>query len=115
MAKRKANKKTAEDRERLRALIEEATVDAYGEDEQHMGFMTMIQEEVACPFRAKVIGEDVEVIELEEPGSGRGLNAVVKHKGKTFRVGIDSLEWVEPRPGGFEWIEAFFAWRDGMG
>ena len=115
MAKRKPAKKD-DDRERLRTLIEEATVDCYDEDEQHMGLMNMIQEEVACPFRAKVIGEEVEVVELEEPkGGGHGLNAVCKHKGKSYRVGIDSLEWIEPKPGGFEWIEAYFAWRDRMG
>jgi hypothetical protein len=32
-------------------MIEEATVDAYGESEQLVGFYTMIDEHLAVPFR----------------------------------------------------------------
>jgi hypothetical protein len=45
-------------------LIEEATVDCYNEDEEHSGLLTMVQDNVVCPFRAKVIGEDVTVVDL---------------------------------------------------
>ena len=34
---------------RLEALIEEAIVDAYGESEQRVGFLCMLQEHLACP------------------------------------------------------------------
>jgi hypothetical protein len=46
MMKRKSDK----DREPLRALIDEATVDCYGEEEQHAGLLTMIEDNVECPF-----------------------------------------------------------------
>jgi hypothetical protein len=100
---------------RLRELIEEATVDCYDEDEQHSGLLTMIQDNVVCPFKAKVIGEEVEVTDLEWPDEGYGLKAVCKRKGKTHAVDITSLEWLAPLPKGFEWIEAYLEWRKGVG
>ena len=47
------------DKARLDELIDEATVDCYGEEEKHVALFTMIEEHVVCPFRAKVIGETV--------------------------------------------------------
>ncbi len=101
-------------KERLRELIEEATVDCYGEEEQHSGLLTMVQESVDCPFRAKVIGEEVTVVDLEWPKSGYGLFAVCERDGKKHRVDVNSLEWIKPYPEGFEWIEAYLLWRGGV-
>jgi hypothetical protein len=101
-------------RERLRALVEEATVDCYGEEEQHSGLVNMILDEVECPFRARVIGEDVEVTDFDCPQEGYGLNAVCKRKGKSHKVDVNSLEWVKPYPKGFKWLEAYLFWRQGM-
>ena len=61
-----AKKSAAKDRARLHALIEEATVDCYGESEQHLGLVTMVEENVACPCTAKVIGEEVEMRVADE-------------------------------------------------
>ena len=108
MAKRKVEK----DRERLQALIEEATVDCYGEDEELIGLWTMIEDQVVCPFRAKVVGEEVEVTSFEWPGGGKVFYAVCERKGKKHRVDLSSLEWMKPYPEGFEWIEAYLAWRE---
>jgi hypothetical protein len=72
----------------------------------------MIREEVLCPFRARLGGDEVECIRLEWPRNGYGLNAVCKCRGKTLVVDIGRLDAVEPRPKGYEWIEAYFAWRD---
>jgi hypothetical protein len=99
-------------RERLLEMIEEATVDCYN-DEEHSGPLTMVQGNVICPFRSKVIGEEVTVVDLEWPKSGYGLLAVCERNGKKHRVDIDSLEWVKPLPEGFEWIEAYLLWRGG--
>jgi hypothetical protein len=107
MAKRKVEK----DRERLHALIEEATVDCYGEDEQLTGLWAMIEDQVVCPFRAKGVGEEVEVTGFEWP-EGKGFYAVCERKGKKHRVDLSSLEWIKPYPEGFEWIEAYLAWRE---
>lgn len=47
----------------LRRLIEETTVDCYNEWEQASGFLTMIQDHIACPVIARVVGEPVQVID----------------------------------------------------
>ena len=39
---------------KLEALIEEAIVDAYGEEEQTGGFFTMIEEHLALPFTVNI-------------------------------------------------------------
>ncbi len=111
MAKGQSDK----DRSRLRALIEEATIDCYGEEEQHTGLLTMIEDNVECPFRARVIGEVVEVTGFEWPKAGYGLFAVCERNGRRYQVDINSLEWMKRRPEGYEWIEAYFAWREGVG
>jgi hypothetical protein len=110
-----AKRQSKQDRERLGALIEEATVDCYNEYEQHAGLLTMIEDHVGFPFRAKVVDEEVEVTGFEPPKDGFGLFAVCERKGKKHRVDITSLEWLTPRPEGFEWIEAYLAWREGAG
>lgn len=96
---------------RLNELIDEATIDCYGEDERHAGLLTMIEENVDVPFRAKVIGEDVTVTGFEWPKSGYGLLAICERNGKEHLVDINSLEFVKPRPDGYEWIEAYLSWR----
>ncbi|MFI6121650.1 hypothetical protein ACIBCU_17660 [Streptomyces sp. NPDC051064] len=40
----------------LEALIEEATIDVYGDDEQLTGLFTMIEENPAVPFTTTVLG-----------------------------------------------------------
>jgi hypothetical protein len=107
MAKKKP---TDKDRARLRPLIEEATVDCYSLEEEHMGLLTMIEENVVCPFQAKVIGEDVEVVELRSAETGFRIDAVCRYKGKDYNVDINSLEFPKMKPEGFEWIEAYRYW-----
>jgi len=107
MARRDVNR----DGERLRTLIAEATVDCYSPEEELTGLWTMIEDQVVCPFRAKVIGETVNVTEFEWSKSG-SFFAVCESKGKKHRVDLTSLEFIEPHPVGFEWIEAYLAWRE---
>ena len=103
------------DGKRLRAMIDQATRDSVDESDEHAGLLSVIREEVACPFAARLHGEDVECIRLEWPRTGYGLNAICKSKGRTEVVDICKLEWVEPLPKGHQWIEAYFAWRDLVG
>jgi len=98
------------DPERLEALIEEATVDCYNEDEQHAGLLTMIEEHVVFPFEAKVIGEIVQITGMEWPDDGFGLQFTCEKNGETHAIDAGSIAWVEPLPEGFEWIEAYFVW-----
>jgi hypothetical protein len=104
------------DRLKIQALIDQATTDSVDESDEHVGLLGMIREEVACPFRARIQGAEVECLRLEWPKKGYGLNAVCRtHIGKIRVVDIDKLEWVEPLPTGYQWIEAYFAWREWVG
>jgi hypothetical protein len=50
---------------RLKELIEQAIMDAYGEEEQAGGFFTMIEEYLALPFGVKVLGVDADVEKVD--------------------------------------------------
>ena len=97
-----AKKADDKDRARLEELIEEATVDCYNENEQHVGLMTMVEDNIVCPFMAKVIGEEVAVVEIRSSEFGLGLDAVCRYKGKDYRINVHSLEWSKKKPEGFK-------------
>ena len=50
---------------KLEALIEEAVVDAYGEDEQIVGLLTMMQEHLALPFSTNILGVEAVVEKVD--------------------------------------------------
>ena len=56
-----ARQRTEHTAAKLDALIEEATVDAYGESEQTAGFYTMLEDWLAMPFLTEVLGVKVTV------------------------------------------------------
>jgi hypothetical protein len=108
-------KDSAAKQKRLRALIEEATVECYNEFEEWQGFVNMLEENVVCPFPAKVIGETVEVTALHGAPPGPAVKADCLYKGKEYTIDITSLEWPKKPPEGFEWIEAYFEWLKSVG
>src|SRR5271166_1225699 len=62
-----AGKSIRFDHTRLRALIDEATFNSKDESDEHAGLLSMIRQEVACPFWARVEGEEVECVRFEWP------------------------------------------------
>jgi hypothetical protein len=52
----------------LEAMIEEATVDAYNDDEQLTGLFTMIEEHLVVPFATTVLGVEVTVKKVDLTG-----------------------------------------------
>ena len=98
---------------RLRRLIEEALVDCYGEDEQQGAFLVMLEEHVACPFKARIVGEEVEVLGFDWDGTGQGILAICRRKGRRYRVGVTALEWAARPPTGAIWVDAYQAWLRG--
>ncbi len=65
---------------RLDAWIEEATVDAYGESEQATAFLTVLDEYLALPCGATVLGEAV-VVEKIDLGGAEELIAMCRRRG----------------------------------
>jgi hypothetical protein len=93
----------------LDRLIEEATVDAYGESEQTIGFFTMLANHLAMPFAANVLETDVIVERLDVTDDER-IVAVCRRGRSRLQIGILDLPIPNPPPGGAEWIEAYRRW-----
>jgi len=56
---------------KLEALIEEAVVDAYGDDEQKVGLLTMMQEHLVLPFSVSILGIEAVVEKVDMTRDGR--------------------------------------------
>lgn len=73
--------------EALDKLIEEITVDAYGDDEQLWAFRQAFEDEVALPADGFVIGEPVSVMQVDYDGNERrGLTAKCRRRDGTEHV-----------------------------
>ena len=94
----------------LAELVEEATVDAYGESEQAVGFLTMIEHHVEVPFAAEVLGVPVRVTRFDV-NDGDEIVAMCKRGTHAQRIPVVDLHLPSPPPEGFEWIEAYRLFR----
>ena len=90
----------------MNELIEQAVVDAYNEEEQTVGFLTMIQEYLALPFVTNVLGVEVIVEEVDITRDGR-IVAVCRRDKIRQRIAILDLPLPTPTPAGAEWITAY--------
>ena len=97
---------------RLKELIEEALVDAYGEEEQAGGFFTMIEEHLALPFSVKVLGVDADVEKVDMTLDGQ-IVAICRRGKARQKIPILDLPLPTPAPAGVEWIIAYHHWRRG--
>ncbi len=90
-------------------MIEEATVDAYGESEQATGWFTMIEQHLALPFETQVLGATVTVTRIDLGDDDR-INAACTRSRDHQAISIVDLPLPSPRPDGSEWIEAYRQW-----
>jgi hypothetical protein len=93
---------------RLEAMIEEATIDAYGDDEQRTGLFTRLEEHLALPFTTAILGVEVIVrgVDLTEDT----IVAVCARGRHRQRVDLVDLPLPTPRPDGAVWIDAYRRW-----
>ena len=95
-------------RSQLDALVEEAIVDAYNEDEQLTGLFTMIEDNLAVPFTTEVLGVEVTVRRVDLTDSGI---VAICYRGRIKQaIGILDLPLPTPPPEGAQWIEAYRHW-----
>lgn len=94
----------------LDAMVEEATVDCYNEDEQLTGLFTMIEENLVLPFETHVLGVrvTVESVDLRDRGE---IVAICSRDQAQQAISILGLPLPAPRPEGAEWIDAYRRWR----
>jgi len=97
---------------RLDRLIAEAVVDAYGEDEQRVGFYTMLEDHLALPFKTEILGVEVTVqsVDLTEDDQ---IVAVCRRGRERQSIPILALPLPDPPPAGAEWIQAYRRWARG--
>ncbi|WP_341718781.1 hypothetical protein QQG74_03105 [Micromonospora sp. FIMYZ51] len=92
----------------LEAMIEEATVDAYGDDEQLTGLFTMIEEHLAVPFTTTVLGVEVTVRTIDL--TANTIVALCARGHHRQRIGLLDLPLPTPPPDGAGWIDAYRHW-----
>jgi hypothetical protein len=92
----------------LEAMIEEATVDAYNDDEQLTGLFTMIEERLAVPFTTTVLGVEVTVKKVDLTADT--IVAVCVRGRHRQRIDLLNLPLPTAPPDGAEWIDAYRHW-----
>jgi hypothetical protein len=97
---------------KLEKLIEEAVVDAYGEEEQVGTFLTIMEEHLALPFSTNIFGADVVVERVDMTRDGQ-IVAICRRDKTRQKIGILDLPLPTPAPGGAQWIAAYRRWRRG--
>lgn len=97
----------------LDALIEEATIDCYNDEEQAMGLFTMIEENLVVPFDTIILGVPVRVEQIDINDAGE-IVAICKRGGQRQAMPLVDLPLPSPPPPGFEWIAAYCHWARGQ-
>ncbi|PWU48946.1 hypothetical protein DLJ47_27415 [Micromonospora sp. S4605] len=92
----------------LEAMIEEATIDAYGDDEQLTGLFTMLEEHLALPFTTTVLGVEVTVRKVDLTADS--IVAVCARGRHRQRIDLLDLPLPTPTPDGAAWIDAYRHW-----
>jgi hypothetical protein len=95
---------------RLAEMIEEATVDAYGESEQMAGWLTKLEEHLELPFDTEVLGVSVRVTRIDHRAGDRLVAMCTRGRARQA-IGLTDLPLTAPTPRGAEWIEAYRRWR----
>ena len=94
---------------RLDELVEEATVDCYGESEQISGFFNMLEEHLAVPFKTSLLGVEI-VVESIDITDEEEIVALCRRGRSRQRISILDLPLPRPRLAGAEWIAAYRHW-----
>ncbi len=105
------SKKKAKELEALDRLIEEITVDAYGDDEQLWAFRQAFEDDVALPTDGFVIGEPVSVIAVDYDGNERrGLTAKCRREdGSEYVIAVSEVVLPQASTGA-RYIAAYRKW-----
>jgi hypothetical protein len=92
----------------LNAMVAEAIVDAYGEDEQVSGFYNLIEEHLAVPFETTVLGVSVTVKGIGL--TSNWITAICVRGQHRQAIPVLDLPLPKPPPAGWEWIAAYRHW-----
>lgn len=73
-------------------LIAEATVDAYDEDEQLMGFEAAFDEDANFPCPGTIVGEQVQVLSVSRGDHRQELIATCQRNGRHYEIALLDIE-----------------------
>lgn len=73
----------------------------------------MMEDHLALPFSASILGVDVVVEKVDMTRSGQ-IVAICRRDKILQRIGILDLSLPTPAPAGTEWIAAYRHWRRGF-
>lgn len=106
-----SSNKDGKELEALDKLIEEITVDAYGDDEQLWAFRQAFEDDVALPADGFVIGEPVSVIAVDYDGNQRrGLTANCRREdGSEYVIAVSEVVLPQASTGA-RYIAAYRRW-----
>ncbi len=93
----------------IEKLIKRATVDAYDESEQRVGFFTMLEDDLALPFDTEILGAmtTVERIDLTPANE---IVAICRRGRSRQQIPILDVPLPRPAPPGAQWIDAYRRW-----
>ena len=82
--------------EELAVIIEEATVDSYGLDEEISSWAAYLEDELEFPFPVKLLGKTFQAVKIEEKHDC--LKLIVASKGKKYRADLNDVELGQSGP-----------------
>ncbi len=92
----------------LAAMVAEAIIDCYDEEEQLTGLATMVEDNLEIPFETTVLGITVTVTGVTH--TSHGLVADCARGRHQQAIHLLDLPLPEPSPKGAEWIAAYRYW-----
>ncbi|MBQ1067080.1 hypothetical protein ACWEOR_23490 [Micromonospora chalcea] len=98
----------SKDNAALEAMIEEATADTDGHEDERAGLFTMIEEHLAVPFTTTVLGVEATVRKAELAADN--IVAVCARGRHRQRIDLLDLPLLTPAPDGAAWIDAYRHW-----
>jgi hypothetical protein len=101
------------DEARLEALLKEATVHSYDEEDEFWGVFSALMGRISYPLQAQAGGEAVTLIGLDGPSSTieAGIMAQVERGGAQETIPLSELEAVAPDPDSAAWLAMYKYWR----
>lgn len=90
----------------LDSVVETILVDAYGDDEQYVAFLTVLEDEARLPATATLLGSPVTVTSFDYPNEARGLVAVCCGPTGTGEIALADLAF--PPDTVTAWIHAAY-------
>lgn len=100
---------SADQAKTIEDCIEYASVDAYNEEEQAGGWLSIIEEIFDNVNQVKLLGEEVDLKGFDLDGTT--VVAICKKGGKKARISLDSIEFVDPTKIQSLWLSAYRKWQ----